>query len=172
MVRALVPTVLLLSLTACASRPPGPSSERDVLTARTYIEADYDDVWDRFTRAAAFADWYTSPCRQFGLEPGASLVWAVEDRVVYRGRLLYAEKGRGLAWEFQFVGFGFDEAMTPVEVEILDRGPTVLVSVRHDVTGAPGTAEMISPVGWAKPLSRLKTLLEAGHQMQWPVEPE
>jgi len=31
---------------------------------------------------------------------------------------------------------------------------------------------MISPVGWPKSLSRLKTLLESGTAMPWPVEPQ
>ena len=60
--------------------------------------------------------------------------------------------------------------MTPVEFEIVEFGATVLVTARHDVTGAPETEAMISEVGWAKPLSRLKTLLETGTPMPWPED--
>ena len=143
---------------------------RDVLVARAYIEADYDRVWEHFTRAEAFADWYTVPCRTFGTTPGDALVWATEERVIYRGRMVQAEKGRGISWEFRFEGFGFEEPMTRVDFDIVERGPTVLVSVRHDVSTAPQTSDIISPVGWTKPLSRLKTLLETGTAMPWPVE--
>ena len=166
----LLPIIVLLGA-ACASAPAGPAAERDILTARVYIQADYDAVWERFTRAEAFADRYTAPCKTMGSRPGDELVWADGDREIYRGRLLSIEKGVGLSWEFRFVGFGFHEPMTPVEVEIVERGPAVLVSVHHDVTGAPNTSAIISPIGWTKPLSRLKTLLEAGTPMAWPVEP-
>ena len=164
--------VLLFLHLGCIHRTAAPEPGRDILTARAYIEADYDEVWGRFTRAEAFAEWYTVPCREFGLEPGDALIWADGERVVYRGRLLRVEKGFGISWEFRFIGFGFEEPMTPVDVEILERGATVLVSLRHDVTGAPRTSEIISPTGWAKPLSRLKTLLETERPMPWPAEPD
>ena len=156
--------LLLLALASCRALPEEP------LVARAYLEADYDAVWERFTRAEAFADWYTSPCLAFDLEPGAELVWGTPEREVYRGRMRWSEKGRGLGWEFRFVGFGFDEAMTPVDFRIEPRGATVLVEIRHDVTGAPETRRIISEVGWTKPLSRLKTLLETGRPMEWPTE--
>ena len=62
------------------------------------------------------------------------------------------------------------QELVVVVVEVVERGPTVLVSVEHDVTGAPETSAMISPVGWSKPFSRLKTLLETGEPMAWPEE--
>lgn len=164
------PWLALCALDACAT-PATSTDESAVLTVRTYIAASYQDVWDRFTRAEAFAEWYTVPCRKFGLEPGDELIWAVGERVFYRGRMLEAERGVGISWEFRFEGFGFGEPMSRVDFEIVERGPTVLVSVRHDLSAAPQTAAMISPVGWAKPLSRLKTLLETGTPMPWPVEP-
>ena len=161
----------LALLSACATADQRITDASDVLTARVYIEASYDAVWERFTRTEAFADWYTVPCQTFGSQPGDELIWAKDGRVFYRGRLLRVDKGRGLAWEFRFEGFDFEEPMTRVDVDIVERGPTVLVTVRHDVSEAPRTAAMISPVGWTKPLSRLKTLLETGTAMAWPVEP-
>ncbi|MEM7308372.1 MAG: SRPBCC domain-containing protein [Planctomycetota bacterium] len=164
----------LLLTVGCTS--PLPASERseaqEILRHHVYIEADYDDVWRRLTTREGFEDWYTVACASFSTAPGAELVWAEGERVIYEGRMLRARHGEGIAWEFRFVGFGFDEPMTTAAFEVLGRGPTVLVSVRHDVTAAPETAAMISEVGWAKPLSRLKTLLETGRPMPWPEEPE
>ena len=143
---------------------------QDVLVAQVYIEADYDAVWNRFTRADGFADWYSVPCREFSTQPGAPLAWGVGDKDIYRGRLLRISRGEEIVWEFRFLGFGFDEPMTTAAFEIVERGETVLVSLRHDVTGAPETSAMISPVGWTKLLSRLKTLLESGTPMPWPED--
>ncbi|MFT7678492.1 MAG: hypothetical protein ACI8QC_002485 [Planctomycetota bacterium] len=153
---------LAFSLSACAS-PKGP-----IYTASVYIKADYDAVWRSFTEAEAFAAWYTVPCREFGLEPGDELIWADGERVVYRGRMLRAEYGQGLAWEFRFEGFDFDEPMRTLEIDITESGETVLVVLRHRLNRAPHTAKMISPIGWTKPISRLKTLLETGTAMPWP----
>lgn len=141
---------------------------KTVLTAQLYIEADYDDVWQRFTDASLYADWYSSPCREFGAAPGAAVVWGNDERIFYQGELVRLEKGKGLAHTFQFVGFGFDEPPTLVEIDIVQHGPVVLVTVRHETAGAPRTRDMITEVGWLKSLSRLKTLLEAGRTMPWP----
>ena len=140
-----------------------------VITARAYIEAPYDEVWARFTEAAMYEAWYSSPCVAFGAAPGEACVWGWPERVTYEGEVLWIERGRGVAHTFDFVGFGFDdEPPTPVEILIEDARPTVLVTLRHDCAGAPRTYEMISDVGWQKSISRLKTLLETGRPMPWP----
>lgn len=64
--------------------------------------------------------------------------------------------------------FDFDEPPTPVDIEVTPHGPTVLVRIRHDVTGARQTRDVITDVGWRKSLSRLRTLLETGAAMPWP----
>lgn len=167
----LLPLVLALPLvmTGCASPPTGPPGQ--VLEDRIFIKADYDAVWYRFTNADAYAAWYSSPCREFGSRPGDECIWGDEQRLFYRGRLLSMKKGRGLTHSFRFVGFGFDEPDTRVDIGIERQGEVVLVTVRHDCRNAPKTAAMITPIGWQKSLSRLKTLLETGRAMPWPAEP-
>lgn len=150
--------------------PSTSSSDESLLTAGVFIEAAYDAVWWSFTRATAYTSWHSAPCLEFGRLPGDPVVWGTADRVVYRGTLERIEKGRGLTYTFQFVGFGFDEPTTTVAIDIVEHAPTVLVSLRHDCTGAPRTRELIGPYGWLKSLSRLKTLLETGHSMPWPGE--
>ena len=148
----------LIVVVSCACSTPGAKQAHDVLTARVYIEADYDAVWERFTEAELYADWYSSPCKEFGQRPGDSVRWGTDERDVYRGQLVEIEKGSGLTHTFQFVGFGFDEPATPVTIGITDHGATVLVSIHHDCSGAPETYDIITPIGWPKSLSRLKTL--------------
>ena len=164
--RRLLPLLWLLLSVACASTPQ--RGTQDVLIARTYVHAEYDAVWRAFTTSDGYAAWYSTPCRTFGVAPGDPCVWAVGERVTYSGELLRLEHGRGLTHTFRFEGFGFDEPPTPVEIELLPQGNVVYIAVRHDCTGAPRTSEMISPVGWAKALARLKSLLERGRAMPWP----
>lgn len=160
---AIVAAVALAS--GCSSTRPS-----DVLEARTYIEADYGTVWNRFTRAAEYEDWYSSPCLEFGDRPGDDVRWGTTERLVYQGTLEEIRPGSGLTHTFQFVGFGFDEPPTRVEIDIVEQGETVLITIRHDCADAPQTRAMISPVGWAKSLARLKTLLETGEAMPWPQD--
>lgn len=161
---------VLVSLVAAHSPRASETPSITVLTASAYIEASYDAVWERFTQAEGYEAWYSSPCREFGSLPGDPVVWGNEERVFYRGTLKRIKKGEGLTHTFQFVGFGFEEPPTPVEIDVLERGETVLVSIRHDCRSAPKTCDIISPVGWLKSLSRLKTLLETGRVMPWPGE--
>jgi len=163
-------TSLLATAAAGCTGVPITEPAHDVLVAQVYIEAEYDAVWDHFTRAEGFADWYSVPCQRFSTEPGDPLVWSVDGKDIYQGRLLRIEKGLEIAWEFRFLGFGFDEPMTTAAFQIVERGETVLVSLRHDVTDAPETSAIISPVGWTKLLSRLKTLVETGRSMPWPED--
>jgi len=163
--RATFLLLLLAMLPACASAPSGPA---DVLVARTYVDADYEEVWRAFTTAEGYAPWYSTPCRAFGGAAGEACVWAVGRRVTCRGTVQRLERGRGLAHTFAFEGFGFDEGPTVVEIDVVQQGPVVLVAVTHDCRGAPRTRDLITAVGWAKNLARLKTLLETGEVMPWP----
>ena len=168
--RRLVAAVLV-SLVAAQSPRASATPSREILTASVYIEAAYEAVSERFTQAEGYEAWYSSPCREFGARPGDPVVWGHEERIFYRGTRKRIEKGEGLTQAFHFVGFGFEEPPTPVEIDILERGETVLVSIRHDCTEAPKTCDIISSVGWLKSLSRLKTLLETGRVMPWPEDP-
>jgi len=156
----------LLTLSSCAQ--PITGATREVLAADAYIAAEYDTVWSHFTDADAYAAWYSAPCRSFGARAGQACEWADDERVYYRGTVESIEKGRGLRHTFQFAMFDFGEPPTPVDIEIIPSGETVLVRIRHDVTGAPQTRDVITDVGWQKSLSRLKTLLETGSPMPWP----
>lgn len=167
----LVMVVLALSLSGCASSTDGdPAASGPVFENSIFIEAGYDAVWYRFTTAGAYAAWYSSACREFGERPGDRCIWGDQNRLFYEGRLLAIEKGTGLSHTFAFVGFGIDEPETRVDIGIKQQGPTVLVTVRHDCSRSPKTGRMITPVGWQKSLSRLKTLLETGKAMAWPLE--
>jgi uncharacterized protein YndB with AHSA1/START domain len=142
----------------------------DIFSADLYIHADYDAVWNSFAQAEAYAAWSSAPCVAFGEKAGDAVRWGFPGRVVYEGALTRIEKGTGLSHTFHFVGFGFEEPPTTVEIDIVAQGPVTLVRLRHDCARAPRTAEMVGELGWAKSLSRLKTLLETGEAMPWPEE--
>jgi len=142
-----------------------------LLVARTYIRAEPSEVWRHFTEPSALSRWSTAECKVFEPRPGGAMRFSNGVRTVYEGEVLRVDEGTGLAYTFRFVGFGFDEPASHVRVDVLPRGETVFVSIRHDCTGAPRTAAMIGPVGWTKSLARLKTLLETGRPMPWPKDP-
>ncbi len=168
--RVFLSTFMAFVLGACAStqRSGDQPQGGEHLRAWAYIEAPYDEVWRSFTEPEAYEAWFSSPCTAFGGSPGDLVEWGQDGRVFYRGKVIYLDYGSGLAFTWNFVGFGFEEPETVVEVKIIERGETVLVQLDHDCTRAPRTSEIISPVGWLKSLSRLKTLLETGEAMAWP----
>jgi len=139
--------------------------------AELFIAAPYDAVWSALTHASRFEAWYAAPCLAFGASAGDGIEWGTRERVVQRGTLRSLLPGEGLAFSFEFVGFGIEEPTSEVDVRIEPRGPAVYVGVRHDCVGAPRTAELISETGWTKLLSRLKTYCETGEPMPWPEDP-
>lgn len=162
---------VLLALASCSLNGDaggGVGPEPSILSAETYIEAPYDVVWSHFTEPERYEAWSSAPCRKFGPRVGDPVVWGTADRVLYEGELTRIEKGQGLTHTMAFVGFGFEEFATTVDIDIRQQGPTVRISIRHDVTGSPQSEEMIGPDGWLKSLSRLKTLIERGTAMEWP----
>lgn len=152
---------------------PGPPSatvaEPCELLAQTYIQAPYDSVWARLTTASAFAAWHTAPGIAFGSAVGDSVSWGTGEGPLYVGVLRDYEPGAGLEHTFSFT---FVEPIeeSVVRWDVLGQGEVVHVRVRHDCTGAAGTERVITEVGWAKSLARLKTLLETGTAMPWPED--
>ena len=136
---------------------------------KVYVHAKYDDVWSHFTDPKKYGAWSSAQGVEFGAKVGETVSWGNPQRIVYKGKLTAIEKGKGLAHTFAFQGFGFDEETT-LRIDLVAQGPVTLIHVRHDCTGAPNTAKFIGPLGWAKSISRLKTLLETGAAMPWPVE--
>lgn len=153
------------------SEPSSPALTTDpFLIAGLYIAADYQKVWDSFTTAEPYEHWSSASCLEFAAEPGGEVIWGDASRVVYRGVLEEIQPGQGLAHSFQFVGFGFEEPPTRVAIDITQEGPVTLVQLCHDCTDAPQTQRIVGSVGWLKSLSRLKTWLETGTPMPWPVD--
>lgn len=162
---------LLALLSGCAQPIRASRSDTPVVrTAQLYIGAEYDVVWDHFTKPGLYGAWSSAPGLEFSTTPGGRVAWGTSDRAMYEGTLIEATKGQGLSHTFGFTWL--EEPKSRVEISILERGPAVLVTLRHDCTQAPRTAEMIGELGWAKSLSRLKTLLESGTAMPWPTEPQ
>ncbi len=165
----LLSSLLIAALTACSATPEAPAREV-VYQAQTYIAADYETVWQAIVDGDQHADWFTAPAHLFNAERGAALRWATPEREVYSGEMLHVERGRGVAWSMRFMGFGFSEPSTELQILVQDRGPVVQVLVRHAFPGAPQSAALVERGGWDKVLARLKTYAETGSPMPWPEE--
>lgn len=169
--RLLTALASLAAVAACRA-PVEPARAPRILTSDVYVEAALEDVWRHLVEPEAIGAWFSSRCLAFGPDVGGPATFGTEERVTHVGTVLALDEPERVAYSFDFQGFGFDEPATRVEIELAERGPTVLVRVRHDCTGAPETHALIGPLGWTKATSRLKTLLETGSAMSWPVEPE
>ena len=146
---------------------PAPIEHR----AEIFVHAPYDQVWQHFTTPSAYTEWSSAPGREFGEAPGDPVAWGPAERVLYRGTIEAIARGVGITHTFEFVGFGFEEPPSRVQIAIQERGEVVWVEILHRFEDAPQTAALIGPHGWSQALSRLKTLLETGRAMPWPEFP-
>jgi len=172
--------VFVLAATVACSPPEPPaqgarSAERDpaaepcLLSAQTYIHAPYDSVWHSLTSPEGFAAWHSAPGIKFGSAVGDSVTWGAEDGPLYVGVLRSYDPGEGFAHTFSFT-FVRPAEETLVRWDVVPQGEVVHVRVRHDCAGASLTEGVITEVGWAKSLARLKSLLETGTAMPWPED--
>lgn len=137
---------------------------------QTYIRAAYDDVWGYLTNKDLFVGWFSAPGQEFGSRPGDPVSFGQKGQPpVFQGVIRRFRKGEGLAWTFAF-SFLEQREETLVEWDVQQKGAVVYVRVRHDCSDAPATRSIITDVGWAKNLARLKTLVETGNQMPWPED--
>ena len=161
---------ILLAACAGTAKEDDAPGKRVELRAAVYIAAKYDAVWEKLTQADQFASWYSMGGIGFPHVKDEELEWGPSGRVMIRGTMAWIEKGRGFEHTFQFRGLGFDEEPeSDVVWDVVQNGPVVLVRVRHTAKRSPRTMEMIGELGWTKSLDRLKTLLETGTVMDWPV---
>lgn len=140
---------------------------------RVFIRATPERVWDAITRPEWTERYFFGTRAGYDLRPGGafrSLRAGAEgggDEVLVDGEVLECDPPRRLVqtWRFLYDPALTAEGFTRVTWELTedDRGVTVL-TVTHDLTGAPGCAEHVGGAagGWWWILSGLKTLLETG----------
>ncbi|MFV2177449.1 metalloregulator ArsR/SmtB family transcription factor [Actinomadura sp. LOL_016] len=151
---------------------------KNVQVYRIYIKAPAQAIWDAITKpewAVKFG--YRAPV-EYDLRPGGAFRGLASDEmkqhgapdVVLDGEVLEAEPPRRLVQTWRPVYF--DEPATRLTYEIEDgEGGVSILTVTHDVTGAPQTAAQIGGEvreaggGWNQTLSDLKTLLETGEPL-------
>ncbi|RDI54591.1 ArsR/SmtB family transcription factor [Nocardia mexicana] len=142
---------------------------------RVYIKATPQAIWDAITQPEwtvkfgyqAPVDYDLRPGGAFrGLASAAMKEHGAPD-VVIDGEVIEADPPRRLVqtWRALFLG----EDFTRLTYEIEDEGAGIsILTVTHDVTGAPQTAAQTDGQlpgaggGWNQTLSDLKTLLETG----------
>ncbi|PXX59327.1 ArsR family transcriptional regulator [Nocardia tenerifensis] len=148
---------------------------RTLQVYRVYIKATPQAIWDAITKPEWTVKFgYQAPV-DYDLRPGGAFRGLASEvmkeqgapEVVIDGEVLEADPPRRLVqtWRALFLG----EDFTRLTYEIEDEGEGVSVlTVTHDVTGAPQTAAQTAGEtpgaggGWSQTLSDLKTLLETG----------
>jgi uncharacterized protein YndB with AHSA1/START domain len=138
----------------------------------TYIDAQYDDVWEAITNCERHADWNVAPCLAFGHRTGARCAWGEPAKPVIEGKVTAWRPAKGsFSHTFRFAFY--DEPESTVEWEVEEQGEVVSVTVRHDLgpkRERPKTRSIVEG-SWFLVLARLKTLLETGGPMPWPTGP-
>jgi uncharacterized protein YndB with AHSA1/START domain len=153
-----------------------------VQTHRIFIKATPEDIWDALTRPGWTQKYGYRAAAQYDLRPGGLyLAFATgmtrlrEARdVIIDGEVIAAERPWRLVqtWHVLFDPRATAESDSHLTWQIEERDAGVCaLSVSHDLTGAPRTAELAAgrdPLlggGWTWVLSDLKTLLETGRPL-------
>ncbi len=89
-----------------------------------------------------------------------------DGKLAVDGKVLESEPRRRLVhtWVIRYDEKFAGETST-VSYEIEKRGEACKLTVTHDVSGTPKTAEEVGKDGWSMVLSSLKTLLETGEPL-------
>ena len=145
---------------------------------QVYIKATPEAIWEAITTPEWTQKYgYQSPV-EYDLRPGGAYKGLASDAmkehgspdVIVDGEVIEIDPPRKLVqtWRAIWVGEGF----TRLSYEIEDQGGVCKVTVTHDVTGAPQTADQVAGRhgpeaggGWSQILSDLKSLLETGTSM-------
>ncbi|MET0864172.1 MAG: SRPBCC family protein [Nakamurella sp.] len=163
--------------TAEKATPTSPAST--VHINRIYIKATPQAIWDAITKPEWTEKYGYGGRVEYDLRPGGRFrTIADEDmqragmpEVVVDGQVVEADPPNRLVqtWRAAWT----DEPATRLTYEISDKGSGVCcLTVTHDLTGAPQTAEMVTGAvdgaggGWAEVISDLKTLLETGSALR------
>jgi uncharacterized protein YndB with AHSA1/START domain len=149
---------------------------------RIFIKAPAQAVWDAITQPG-WAERYGYRCpAEYELRPGGAYrAFASEgmkahgapDEIIV-GEIIEADPPRRLVqtWHPVWDPASAAEAATRLTWEIEEQGGATRLTVTHDVTGAPLTAQMVAGQvpnaggGWSYVLSDLKTLLETGRALE------
>jgi uncharacterized protein YndB with AHSA1/START domain len=129
-----------------------------------YIAAPIEKVWDGFVSKDANRTIFMGADFEVDLRPGGAMTWSGpgKDGKPMRyvtGEILQVEAPRLLVYKF---GMGRGETMSRVTVELIPESEAVKVTVLNDGWTEDDPAYAQNADGWARILSRLKTLLETG----------
>ncbi|WP_324192916.1 metalloregulator ArsR/SmtB family transcription factor [Nocardia transvalensis] len=154
------------------------TAERTVQVYRVYIKAAPQQIWDAITRPEWTVKFGYQGAVEYDLRPGgafralasAEMKQHGADDVVIDGEVLESDPPRRLVQTWRALFFGEDYTRLTYEIEDEGNGVSIL-TVTHDVTGAPQTAAQCAGEipgaggGWNQTLSDLKSLLETGHSL-------
>jgi uncharacterized protein YndB with AHSA1/START domain len=145
---------------------------------RVYIKATPEAIWDAITKPEWTERYGYGGRVEFDLRPGGAyrVIASAEmqasgmPEVAVDGEVVEADPPHKLVQTWR-AGWATEPATRlTYEIEGQEGGISCL-TVTHDLTGAPNTADMVGGAvegaggGWAEVLSDLKTLLETGHSL-------
>jgi uncharacterized protein YndB with AHSA1/START domain len=157
-------------------------TETSVITQvyRVYIKATPETVWDAITKPewtdrygyTGRADYDMRPGGAFKVHAGPVLLEHGAPEVIVDGEVVESDPPRRLVQTWRMLmDPGLEaEGFTRLTYEIDETAGGTRLTVTHDLTGAPGLANLVSGGmeeqgaggGWAWILSDLKSLLETG----------
>ncbi|MFD9963697.1 SRPBCC domain-containing protein [Amycolatopsis sp. NPDC058986] len=162
----------------------------DTQVYRVYIRATPQAIWDAITKPewtakygyTGLADYDLKPGGKFAVHPTEELKGYGVTGDMVDGEVIEADPPRKLVltWKLVMAPEFADEPYTKLTYDIEEtKTAGTRLTVTHDVTGAPGTAAMVSGAaedinapegqnaggGWNWILSDLKTLLETGNTL-------
>lgn len=150
-----------------------------VQTYRVYLKATPEQVWDALTRSEWTTRYGYRGRVDIELGPGGDYRGYADEAwvgpgvsvVVTDGEVVEAQRARRLTLTWRMAGdpdmAAEGHTRLTYDIEQDERGLTML-TVTHDVTGAPRTAALVAGEvpgaggGWSFVLSDLKTVLETG----------
>lgn len=163
---------------SAASAGTSPGTDSVIQVNRVYIKASAQAIWDAITKPEWTERYGYRGRASYDLRPGGAFKIVADEEmqaagmpeIVVDGEVVEADEPHRLVQTWR-AGW-FPEGPTRLTYEIRERADGVCsLTVTHELTGAPMTAEMVgghvdgAGGGWAEVLSDLKSLLETGSSL-------
>jgi uncharacterized protein YndB with AHSA1/START domain len=148
-------------------------SNESRLVYELFLRTSPEKLWQALTDGDMTPNYFFGTRVKSSFQPGAPIVFEMPDGApAVSGKIVEATTGQRLThtWKTEYDPALRDELSTVTYV-IEPRGTASKLTVTHDVSSAPKTAQHVGvgQDGWSVVLSSLKTLLETGTPLELPM---
>lgn len=137
----------------------------------TFIRTTPERLWAALTDPRQTQQYFFGSAVRSSWEAGAPIVHTAgaEGPIMVDGEIVEIEPGQRLqhTWVIRYEPSLAGER-SRVTYTLEPRGENVKLTVRHELGGAPGSAEHLRSDAWSVVLSSLKSLLETGRALELP----